>query len=172
MSTSKIWDAGGFGLDTEQLRLVLADVNAGHRALVEELSRRLQEAETTRDRLLNEVEQLKRDLHDLEITQAVDANPEVIWARQKEREAREKELAELKGKVHELEKQVALLTSEKTSLTNEKTSLTSEKLAAQTDLAREKAYVELLEKALLEAPYIGKPQLPKRPTKTTLGAST
>jgi predicted nucleic acid-binding Zn-ribbon protein len=164
MSASKIWEPGSFGLDTEQLRLVLNDVNAGHRALVEELTRRLQDAEGSRDRLRNEVEQLKKDLHDLEINQAVDANPEVIWARQKEREARERELADLKAKVHELEKQLTKSDGEKTTLTNEKGALLTERGNLQTEIVLLKAYIDLLEKAIRDAPYVGKPTMPKRPT--------
>lgn len=152
------------GLDAEQLRLILADVNTSHRALVEELSRRVQEAENARNRLQAEVDQLRKTLRGLEVDQAVSANPKVIWAEQKEREAREQELADLKNKLCELEKQVATLTTEKTALTNEKNALLSEKANLQREQALLKAYVELLEKAISEAPYFGKPDMPKRPT--------
>lgn len=172
MSTSKIWDHGVIGLDTEQLRLVLADVNAGHRALVEELTGRLQESEGARDRLKTEVDQLRKDLHDLEINQAVDANPEVIWARKKAEEAREKELDSLTTKVHDLEKQVALLNAEKTTLTNEKNALASDKLALQREVGELKTYVDSLERTIREASYFGKPELPKRPAKPGPGATS
>jgi len=177
MTASTCGTCGG-GLDAEQLRLILSDVNTSHRDLVEELRRRLQAAENARDSLQSKLDQCKASMSTRQVQEEVAAHPDVIWATQKEREAREKELADLKEKVCELEKQVATLTAEKTSLTNEKTAwtaeksaMTSEKLNLQAELAREKAYVELLEKAIINAPYFGKPEMPKRQTKTAPGAT-
>ena len=163
MTTSSCGTCGG-GLDAEQLRLILADVNSGHRALVEELSRRVQEAENARNRLQAEVDQLRKTLHGLEVDQGVAANPTVIWAEQEAKKAREKELADLKDKVCELEKQVAKLDAEKTTLTNEKGALLNERGNLQTEIVLLKAYIDLLEKAIRDAPCIGKPTMPKRPT--------
>ncbi|MFM8895330.1 MAG: hypothetical protein ACKOE2_08135, partial [Actinomycetales bacterium] len=115
---------------------------------------------------------LNETLDAVRIGRAVDADPEVVAAREAARRAREKELADLKDKVCELEKQVAALTAEKTSLTNEKTTLMSENLRLQKELNLLKLYVERLEKAIREASWCGKPEMPKRPTETATGAAT
>jgi len=157
MSGSTCVSCGG-GLDAEQLRLILADVNTSHRALVEELSRRIQEAEQARNNLQAKLDHLTVTFDEIKLSKAVDAEPEVIKAREEARKAREKEFADLKTKVGEYEKQVATLTLEKTNLFNEKRELTE-----QLELLKE--YVERLEKAIREASWCRKPEMPPKPTK-------
>lgn len=170
MTASTCGTCGG-GLDAEQLRLILADVNAAHRALVEELSRRLQESEQARRDLKGEVDRLNETLDGVRIGRAVDADPEVVAAREQAKRAREKELADLKEKVCELEKQVAALTAEKTSFTSEKSTLVTENLKLQKEVSLLKIYVERLEKAIREAAWCRKPEMPKRPTEAAPGAA-
>lgn len=144
------FDTLGVGLDTEQLRLVLADIKAGHQALVDELTQRLKASELTRDLLRAELERLKADQIESQIAQAIAEDHDLRNFREKERAAAEAEQAALRKRADDLQNQ-------NTNLLNEKPALTKK-------VAEQDEWIRLLEKAIREAPFFGKPQMPKRPT--------
>jgi hypothetical protein len=166
MSSNK-HEPGGFGLDTDQLRLVLTDVNAGYRALLENLSRQLDEAKSERDGLRAENAQLRKSLYDHDVSLAVDADPEIILCRKKTEDERLRELTDLKDKVCALEKKVQTLESEKITLTNEKNAAVTDKFKLEAENANLKADVAALKNAICNAPYFGKPEMPKLRSNST-----
>lgn len=144
------FDTLGVGLDTEQLRLVLTDIKAGHQALVEELTQRLKASELTRDLLRAELERLKADQIDSQIARAIAEDHDLRNFREKERAAAEAEQAALRRKADDLANQI-------TNLANEKSMLTK-KVAEQAE------WIKDLEQVIRDAPFFGKPKMPKRPT--------
>jgi hypothetical protein len=146
MQPAPRFDTLGLGLDTEQLRLVLADLRAGHQALIDELTQRLKASELTRDLLRAELDRLKAEQLESQIARAIAEDHDLRTFREKEAAAKEAEQATLRQRSTELQ-------SQNTTLLNEKSALAKK-------VAQQEQWIKALERAIRESPWLGKAQMP------------
>lgn len=146
MQPSPRYDTLGLGLDTEQLRLVLADLRAGHQALIDELTQRLKASELTRDLLRAELDRLKAEQFESQIARAIAEDHDLRTFREKEAAAKEAEQASLRQRATDLQAQ-------NTALLNEKIALTKK-------VTQQEQWIKALERAIRESPWMGKAQMP------------